>query len=315
MDEASQRLQIWIKRQGGERLVTAHGAAEESNSPLTPEQDDDQLEQQQAQVGSLRADPWMGAAAANYTGGDEAEHVMHRTNLGHLHLHQPRSLSGSTLASSSTLPTAFGNSTLPSKRQSSGKPRDAPAMPSDVGFDGPVSEVEIPRVSNPSETRTMGPATTMRASLFDENAPTQHVPSGLLKGQAAQRNPSSKHAIPSSTRQPAEASVKASRNMGGLKRTISTLTFDDLTPSTRTAFPPSEATDVPPAYARPRSEVGLPPLLPGEKDEADTDEVEEDQSDAAGTSLSSGLFRGRPLSSQYYLPRPRMESRESRASA
>ena len=68
---------------------------------------------------------------------------------------------------------------------------------------------------------------------------------------------------PNDTKSSAESS-DAPLNKGGLKRPISTLTFNDLTPQTRTAFPSSEAAGVPPAYARPRSEVGLPPVAPGE---------------------------------------------------
>jgi hypothetical protein len=115
-----------------------------------------------------------------------------------------------------------------------------------------------------------------------------------------------------------EDDADAPLNIGALKRTISTLTFDDLTPKTRTAFPASEAPDeLPPAYARPRSEVGLPPLMPGcadtdtdELDDDDDDEEEEDTDrDGNGEnriegirqkSVSRGRSRARSLASQVY---------------
>ena len=50
-----------------------------------------------------------------------------------------------------------------------------------------------------------------------------------------------------------------------LKRTISAQECVALPLNTRTAMPPAEAGKTPPAYVRPRSEVGLPPLAPGEK--------------------------------------------------
>lgn len=315
MDEATQRLHFWIKRQGGARLVTEGGPAGEASSPSTAEEEDDQQEQQQQpDVESSTADTDAGPAADDQPEGDEAEDIIGGINLDYLDLRQPRPLSGSTLASSSTLPTAFGNSTLPSKRQSSGKPRDVAALPGDIEVDSAVSESKKQGISNPNRDYSIGTAATTHAGPSNENAPVQQTTARLIEGHTGRINPTSGHSIVPTTQQPSQGSINAPHDTAGLKRTISTLTFDDLTPLTRTAFPPSEATNIPPAYARPRSEVGLPPLLPGEKDDADEEDVEEEETEGAATSWPRGRLRGRPLSSQDYCRRLRMESRESRTS-
>lgn len=124
-------------------------------------------------------------------------------------------------------------------------------------------------------------------------------------------------AAPSNTDGSAESS-DAPFNIGALKRTISTLTFDDLTMETRTAFPASEATNLPPAYARPRSEVGLPPLAPGENDEAGMTDTEEEGEENIERRRSGSDPRGsvgeRPLSAQEYLSEARSKFLESRSS-
>lgn len=290
VDEATFRLYTWIETQGGDRLPTEGGEAEEVSSRLRP--GDQHTEQEQQQQFSTTQVP--------------------ATNLDYLDLDKVRPLSGSTIASSSTLPTTIGSSAVPSKRHSSGRPQDEPPSRANPDINAPFQPVKARRMSNPSRAYNTATPGFTPTPLSNENKT-------LVEGQPAHRNSNLRHPIISSTTDgPAETDDpnQAPLNIGALKRTISTLTFDDLTPQTRTAFPASEATEVPPAYARPRSEVGLPPLLPGQT--GDSSEMEEDavahegaegQVDSSREASDRGSNRSgeRPLSSQEYLNRARWE--------
>lgn len=298
--------------------MTEGGEAEEASSPLRPENDEDEdvyHEQEQQPEGAYgTANTSTRPVTANEAEVHESEKETD-VNLDYLDLNKLRPLSGSTIGSSSTLQTAIGSSAVPSKRQSTGKARDETASPANLQANPLFEPVKARRISNPSGDYNIITSNTTLANPSSENAPMQQMTTTLVDGQPAHRNPNFRHPILSATDGPAEENNDnddVSLNIGALKRTISTLTFDDLTPETRTAFPASEATEVPPAYARPRSEVGLPPLLPGVTE--DTDMEEEDEEDPTGMADSSregfesrGRLRERPLSSQEYLSRARMD--------
>ncbi|ERF69907.1 hypothetical protein EPUS_05451 [Endocarpon pusillum Z07020] len=322
VDEATFRLYTWIETQGGDRLPTEGGEAEEGSSPLRPGGQHTEQEQQQQRQSSTTQLP---ATASSQSGtqsamkDNPAEIEPEATNLDYLDLNKVRPLSDSTIASSSTLPTTIGSSAVPSKRHSCGRPQDQPPSLVKPDINAPFQPVKARRMSNPSGAYNTVPPGFIPAPLSNENAPILQANTTLVEGQPAQRNLNFRPPIISSTTDgPTEAddSNQASLNIGALKRTISTLTFDDLTPRTRTAFPASEATEVPPAYARPRSEVGLPPLLPGQT--GDSSEMEEDavghegaegQADSSREASDRGSNRSgeRPLSSQEYLSRARLE--------
>ena len=288
VDEASFRLYTWVGSQGGERLVTEGGAAEEGSSPPRPEdQNVDQEQEQQSEVTRMEAEPSTQPATHNFVDGGEAEDESIGINLDYLDLRQLRPLSGSTIASSCTLPTAIGSSTVPSKRQSSGKPRETPASMGDSEVSAPFQPFKARGVGNPSGDYSNAPAPTTLDSLSDENA----APTATTgEGRAAQQTPNIRHSVLETIDRPAEDDSDAPLNVGALKRTISILSFNELDSETRTAFPASEATDVPPAYARPRSEVGLPPLLPGVTEDTemeDAEDTDDDGEEMAGSSKSS----------------------------
>jgi hypothetical protein len=315
LDEASDKLQVFIKTEGGERLYTEGGAAEEASSPPAAEGQVDQHGQQQ-QPGAA----CIGAEISNAYASDvdpdqnEAESEAEGINLDHFDFRHQRPLSGSTFGSTSTAPTALDTSTVPSKRQSSGQPRDTLASQTDPEANTPQHTQKARRISNPAgDHNNMTSAITL-ANLSNRNAPVHEPTTRLVQEQIVQRNPNYPGPIVSPKDKSAPDSNNAPLNIGALKRTISILTFDDLTPDTRTAFPPSEATEIPPAYARPRSEVGLPPLLSGIT--GDTD-IEEEERGAEGMRRPKSLLRGRSRErlpySQAYLNRKmgRMQSRSS----
>jgi hypothetical protein len=222
LDEATFRLYSWIGSRGASRLETEGGPAEDASSPSEGDNSEPHQEQDDAEI-------------------EQTDEEKEPVNLDYLDVYRLRNrpLSGSTVGTSSTIPTVISNTHQPTL----------------ANTDGPAEDGDAPL------------------------------------------------------------------NKGALKRTISTLTFDDLTSGTRTAFPASEAANVPPAYARPRSEVGLPPLPAGENEEAereDTGEEEEEAEDKMERSRSrsgSGVnSRARPLSAQEYLSEARSKFLESRSS-
>jgi hypothetical protein len=246
----------------------------------------------------------------------EEESEAEGINLDYLDFRQQRPLSGSTFGSTSTAPTALDTSTVPSKRRSSGQPRDTPASQTDPEANPPQHAQKARRISNPTGDHNKMTSAITPANLPNQNAAIHELTTRLVKGQIAQRNPNFPGPILSPKDQLALDSNDAPLNIGALKRTISILTFDDLTPDTRTAFPASEATEMPPAYARPRSEVGLPPLLSGVTADTDIEEVEEEsgaEEIRRPKSLSRGRSRERLPYSQAYLNRKmgRMQSRSS----
>ncbi len=295
LDEASHRLDFWIRTQGGERLVTEGGAAEEMSSP--PRADDDQgvhqEQPQQPQVPHV-TDTFNRRAADDYAQGDEADDEKEPINLDYLDLNKLRPLSGSTVGSSSTAPTAFGSSAVRSKRESTGKPQETAASLGDADVNTPLQAHKVRHVSNPCTDYSIGPAAATLHHFHTENAPIEQPSTTMVEGQTVQPNPTVSYPILPTTEQYAEESNNAPLNIGALKRTISTLTFDDLTPGTRTACPPFEANDTPPAYARPRSEVGLPPLLPDVKEGTEIEDAAEgDENDTVERSRSGFRPRGR----------------------
>ncbi len=319
LDEATFRLYTWVETQGGDRLPTEGGESDEGSSPLRPEDQHIEHEQQrQPSSTQLPASASGQSAIERATKDNQAENEPEATNLDYCDLNKVRPLSGSTIASSSTLPTTISTS-IPSKRHSSGRPQDESPLRANPEIDASFQPATARRVSNPSRVYNTLPPGYTPVSPTNENAPIPQASTTLVEGRPAQRNPNFRHSIISSTTDgPAESDDpnQAPLNIGALKRTISTLTFDDLTPETRTAFPASEATEVPPAYARPRSEVGLPPLLPGQT--GDSSEMEEDaegyeaaegQADSSREASERGSNRSgeRPLSSQEYLSRARLE--------
>jgi hypothetical protein len=318
LDEASDKLQVFVKTEGGERLYTEGGAAEEASSPPAAEEQGDQHGQQQ-QPGAACVGVEISNAHASDVDPeqDEEESEAEGINLDYFDFCQQRPLSGSTIGSTSTAPTALDTSTVPSKRQSSGQSRDILASQTDPEANTPQHAQKARRISNPSGDHNNMTSGITLAKPSIENAPTHEPTTRLVKGQTAQRNLNFPDPILSPTDQSAPDSNDAPLNIGALKRTISTLTFDDLTSDTRTAFPASEATGVPPAYARPRSEVGLPPLLLGVTEDTDIQEVEEEESGTEERrrpkSLSRGRSRERLPYSQAYLNRKmgRMQSRSS----
>ena len=330
VDEATFRLYTWIETQGGDRLPTEGGEAEEGSSPLRPGDQHTEQEQQRPRQSSTTQLPATTSGQSGTQGAmkdNQADNEPEAINLDYLDLNKVRPLSGSTIASSSTLPTTIGSSTVPSKRHSRGRPQDEPPSRANPDINAPFQPVKARRISNPSRAYNILPPGYTPAPLSNENAPIPQANTTLVEGQPAQRNPNFRHPIISNTTDgPTEAddSNQAPLNIGALKRTISTLTFDDLTPETRTAFPASEATEVPPAYARPRSEVGLPPLLPGQT--GDSSEMEEDtvghegaegQADSSQEASERGSNRSGegPLSSQEYLSRARLELMRDRSSS
>jgi hypothetical protein len=355
IDEAAARLYTWVTTQGGERLVTEGGEAEEASSPLRPSHDDaqhvEQEQQKQPEGVQGTTTRTMQPMTVDETDFTKSQSDIEGINLDYLDLNKLRPLSGSTIASSSTQQTAIGSSTIPSKRQSIGQTRDnIPPSQADLELSHRYDPIKMRRISNPNgDYHPLPPGTTFVLPSID-NAPSQQPTTSTPQAKKPQqttttkRPPSFQHPILHPTDGPDEAhdpsssppdpmnrdvttttttddndedDADAPLNIGALKRTISTLTFDDLTPQTRTAFPASEAPDeLPPAYARPRSEVGLPPLMPGCAD-TDTDELDDDddeeEEDADGDgdgenriqgvrqkSVSRGRSRARSLASQVY---------------
>ncbi len=320
LDEATFRLYTWVETQGGDRLPTEGGDSEDDSPPPRPEDQHIEHEQQpQAPTTRLPATVPGQSAIESATKDNEAENEPEPTDLDYYDLNKVRPLSGSTIASSSTLPTTIGTSAVPSKRHSSGRPHDEPSTRANIEIDASFQPAKARRISNPSRVYNTLPPGYTPVPPINENVPVPQASTALAEGRLAQRNPNFCHSIISSTTDGATETDdpnQAPLNIGALKRTISSLTFDDLTPETRTAFPASEATEVPPAYVRPRSEVGLPPLLLGQT--GDSSEMEEDaegdggaegQADSSMEASERGSNRSeeRPLSSQEYLSRARLE--------
>lgn len=287
-------------------MVTEGGAAEEASSPLDAEEQSGQQAHQQQQPEAVGM-----AATASIrpisAGGSDAEDMTQGISFDHFKLPKLRPLSGSTIGSSSTGPTAIGSSAIPSKRQSTGLlPREEGAPQGGVQVNTTQHTRKTSRISDLNPDSDTITAVTTLANLSKKNAPSRQMSSTLPGGHATQCNPAL-----ANTNQPAEANNNNNRkdeaplNIGCLKRTISTLTFDDLTPETRTAYPASEAPETPPAYARPRSEVGLPPLLPGVKEDSEMEDAEDGDEGEEGPRRRS-RERERGFSAQEYLRNARM---------
>jgi hypothetical protein len=321
MDTTSDRLTEWVKRVGGEQLPTEGGDAEDVLSPSTPGQRSMQPErQQQLKASGIAVDLVDSAAADDIKAEDGPDHVKaeNRTDVSnpdYLEGRKLRPLSGSTVGSSITDLTANGSSAIPSKRHSSGNPREVLTSQPYFELDAPPHISKARRVGSADRADTTI-ATEAIVNPFDENTPLRQPTTTFVEGSTARRNPSFHHPILATTDQSSEDDSEAPRNIGCLKRTISILDFENLTPETRTACPPSEATDVPPAYARPRSEVGLPPLpLKEEEEELDEQDSEgDDGKEERGRSRSRSRSK-RPLSAQEYLSKARIELKKSNSLA
>jgi hypothetical protein len=134
--------------------------------------------------------------------------------------------------------------------------------------------------SNTSPT-TIGSAIHSNRESSDAAGLLTLSASSPLHAQPAMRSPTTTQWAQRPLQPPRPPILTTTNSIGGLKRTISSLTFADLTPETRTACPPDEAGRVPPAYARPRNEVGLPPVEGGVGDgeagaESEDTELDED---------------------------------------
>lgn len=279
MDEISHRLDFWVRTRGGERLVTEGGEAEERSSPPRAGEHSEQHEQLGNRPAALEEHSLPDANSS--TEHDQIEEGMMGKGIKYVNLDKVRPLRGSTVGSCSTAQTiVVGNSGILSKRLSGPQTYDTTAALSDLEANTQPYEYIRRRTSNSLSGEYNDPTeATQSADFSNENAIVRQPSTTVVEGKTAQRNPNFHHAILSSADQPPSednTNINAPLNLGGLKRTISTLTFDELTPETRTAFPASEAIEALPAYVRPRSEVGLPALLPGVMERIEYDDDDED---------------------------------------
>lgn len=333
--EVSDRLRRWIISQAADRLMTDGGAAEEASSPPAAEDHSAHLVQQQRQGADQQVyhqdnkDPVERAGSEGFTAGttprpvanDDAQDPEARSiNLEHPN-RRDRPLSGSTMGCSSTAPTALGSSSVTYKRESGGKPQEAYA--SQAGFEvQTLAQADQARhVNNPSKGYYTSAAATTLGCLSNENTPMAPANTVQAGGPTTQSTSDFRHPILplSAIDRPAEASGSLPLSTGALKRTISSPTFGDLTPQTRTACPPSEATNVPPAYARPRNEVGLPPLPLRASQNKEAEDIDDDEKETAQRgrlrprprprSASGSGSRERSASAQEYLTYARDEFR------
>lgn len=291
LHEASHRLYTWVATQGGARLPTAGGPTEDESSPSGDERDghnDEHRRQADAEGRMVHKEQQLLSSSEDdpYQAGEPTSQELARDLKGKEENESTnpnvrwRPLSGSTVASSGTAPTANCTSSLPSKRQSSGKTQEATPLlvGAEVNTLSQTQNAQSPNEARSQVRRDDNAAVAVETS--NEKGKALQLSTDPAEGQTGQETPTPKNPDKSSSATPGHQNDDGGpSNIGALKRTISILTFDDLTEETRTACPAGEATNLTPAYARPRSEVGLPPLPftdNGSSDEDDDNDMEFD---------------------------------------